>query len=265
MAIELEGVFAGYGSPKKGNNVLKDLSFRMEEGHTICILGENGSGKSTLLRVLAGILSYSGSIRIDDTELAGMNRRSVSEQVAFMTQFSSVYFSYSVWDTVMLGRYLKMDRFLGTPSEKDKQRVLECLQMTGLEELKHCTLDTLSGGQLQRVFLARTLAQDTPYILLDEPTNHLDLKYQSQLIQYLQEWTGMEREYPDGRIRKNTLIGVFHDINLALQIADELIVMKSGELLAIGNQEQILSTDVLTCAFGIDVATYMKAQRKLWE
>lgn len=264
MGMELTGVLAGYGSPGDAEDVLKGISFGVGEGDTVCILGENGSGKSTLLRVLAGILGYRGSIRIDGAELADMNRRQLSEQVAFMTQFSSVYFSYTVWDTVMLGRYLKMDRFLGRPAEADRQRVLECLEMTGLAGLKDHTLDVLSGGQLQRVFLARTLAQDTPYILLDEPTNHLDLKYQSQLIQYLRGWAGQERSYPDGRVRKNTLVGVFHDINLAMQIADKLIVMKSGEIIACGSREQIMSQEVLRAAFEMDVAEYMKEQLGIW-
>ncbi len=266
MGIQFKQVFAGYGSPRnqKQTDVLKNLTFGIQEGHTVCILGENGSGKSTLLRVLAGTLHYRGSIRLEDTELARMHRRELSGQIAFMSQFSNVYFSYSVWETVMLGRYLKLNRFLGRPTETDRKRVAECLEMTGLSGLKEATLGELSGGQLQRVFLARTFAQDTPYILLDEPTNHLDLKYQSQLAQYLKDWTGRERQYPDGTFHRNTLIGVFHDINLALQIADELIVMKDGEILACGNKSQILQADILQQAYGMDVSAYMRKQLEIW-
>lgn len=265
MGIELEHVSAGYGSPGGTTDVLKDLTFAIEEGHTVCILGENGSGKSTLLRVLAGILDYRGSIRTDEKELSKMSRQKVSQKMAFMTQFSEVYFSYTVWETVMLGRYLKMKKFLGRPTEKDCARVQECLEMTGLSDIKDKALDTLSGGQLQRVFLARAFAQDTPYILLDEPTNHLDLKYQAQLAGYLREWVGKETTYPEGRTQKNTVIGVFHDINLALQIADELLIMKDGKILAYGEKGQILQSDVLRQAYDMDIAAYMREQLRIWD
>ena len=262
--LQLNQVFAGYGTSRTRTDVLKDPSVGISEGHIVCILGENGSGKSTLLRVLAGTLPYRGSIRLGEDELSRMNRKQISNQIAFMTQFSTVYFSYSVWETVMLGRYLKMNRFLGTPSKTDRQRVAECLEETGLMELKNAALGELSGGQLQRVFLARTFAQDTPYLLLDEPTNHLDLKYQSQLARYLQNWAGAERQYADGSIHRSTLIGVFHDINLAMQIADELIVMKDGRILAWGSKSQILQTDALQQAYGMDVSAYMKKQLAIW-
>jgi len=265
MGIRLQNVSAGYGKFPGKDDVLKGLELTITEGHTVCILGENGSGKSTLLRVLAGILEYRGSIQVDTVELRELDRKALSARVAFMTQFSSVYFSYTVWETVMLGRYLKEKGFLGRPTGQDRCRVEECLSMTGLSELKEVPIGELSGGQLQRVFLARTFAQDTPYLLLDEPTNHLDLKYQAQLTEHLLKWTGVEREYPDGSVKKNTLIGVFHDINLALRIADELIVMKDGEILSWGRKEQILQSNVLDQAYGIPVEEYMRKQLKLWE
>ncbi|MBO4291894.1 MAG: ABC transporter ATP-binding protein [Lachnospiraceae bacterium] len=264
MGICLKNVSAAYHSRDAKEMILKDLSFEITEGKVIGILGENGSGKSTLLRVLAGILTYSGNIEIDGVELSGIKRQELSQKISFMTQFSNVYFSYTVWETVMLGRYLnlKKNKFLAGPSKEDIRKVEECLKMTGIEKIRDAALDSLSGGQLQRVFLARTFAQDTAYILLDEPTNHLDLRYQAQLVKDLRGWVDEKRE---GAERRNTIISVFHDINLAMQTADEFLVLKEGHILAYAGKDELLHSDILKNAFGIDVRQYMGNQLKIWE
>lgn len=164
----------------------------------------------------------------------------------------------------MLGRYLQQNQLFGKPSHKDCERVEECLAMTGLLGQKDVLLGNLSGGQLQRVFLARTFAQDTPYILLDEPTNHLDLKYQKQLLTYLQKWIGQTKTDAKGNRRKNTLIGVFHDINLALQLGDQFVLMKEGRILFHGNRHDMMQTNVLNRVFDLDVSHYMREQLEYW-
>uniref|UniRef100_UPI0025D655E8 ATP-binding cassette domain-containing protein n=1 Tax=Butyrivibrio sp. TaxID=28121 RepID=UPI0025D655E8 len=121
-----------------------------------------------------------------------------------------------------------------------------------------------SGGQLQRVFLARCFAQETPIILLDEPTNHLDLKYQAELMEHLIEWSKGETVLPDGTKVDNTLIGVFHDISLAVEISSDMIFIKSGEILCQGTKDKVLTADVLENVYGMDVAGYMNRQRRIW-
>ena len=174
--IKLEHVSAGYD---KKNNILEDISISFDEGGVCGILGPNGAGKTTLLKVLAGLIPYTGNILIEDQELSHISRKKLSGIISMMPQFSAVYFSYTVFETVMLGRYIHQDNTLGSmmggASKRDKDITEETLEQTGLTELADKELSELSGGQLQRVMLARTIAQQTPVILLDEPTNHLDI------------------------------------------------------------------------------------------
>ena len=155
-----------------------------------------------------------------------MKRRDLATRVAVMSQINNVYFSYTVYDTVMLGRYQHMKgRLFGHPSASDKAVVEKCLASTGLLQHRDRQIDELSGGQRQRVFLAHALAQDPEIILLDEPTNHLDVRHQVELIDYLHDWTA------DG---KHSVIGVFHDVNLALRLTDNVLFMREGRIVRQG-------------------------------
>lgn len=253
--IEFSHVSAGYG-PGKENEILHDLTFCIPEGKSVCILGRNGSGKTTLLRVMAGLLPHTGEIRIGGKILQEMKRKEIASRVALMAQFSELYFSYTVYETVLLGRYAGSDSLFGTPSRKDRAAAMECLEKTGLLPMKDRQITELSGGQLQRVFLARTMAQDTPVMLLDEPANHLDLQYKKELIDYLKEWDA---------VPGHTSVGVFHDISLAISYADILIFLKEGRIAAQGETKELLRADLLKEVYGIDVASYMQELLKQWE
>lgn len=138
--------------------VVKDVSFSVKEGERLCILGPNGCGKTTLLRALAGILPYSGEIIVCGESLSGLKRKEAARKIALMSQLSSFSFSYTVYETVMLGRYVHMKRgALNSETNKDRRIVLESMERTGTLELKDRLITELSGGQLQRVFLAAPL------------------------------------------------------------------------------------------------------------
>ena len=254
--IRLENVSAGYN---KKTPVLKDISLVFEEGGVCGILGPNGAGKTTLLKVLAGLIPYSGSIQLDASELSSMSRKKHSRLIAMMPQFSSVYFSYTVYETVMLGRYVHREKNLGSiignASIKDKEIVEKALDQTGLTEISKKDLSELSGGQLQRVMLARTIAQETPVILLDEPTNHLDLKHHNELMDYLKKWSTHTTEI-DGTTHKNTAITVFHDLGASLLISDDIMLMKKGEVIKKGPLQETLTRDLLNVVYDTDVAEY---------
>lgn len=251
--IELKNVSAGYG----GVDVVKNINFRVEKGKNLCILGPNGCGKTTLLKAMAGIIPAKGEILIDELNINQMKRYEIAAKVAVMTQISNVYFSYSIFETVMLGRYLHIkERFFKTPTKKDAEFVEQCLDSVGLLAIKDKQIDTLSGGQLQRVFFARTLAQEPEIILLDEPTNHLDLKYQKELIDYLKKWS---------QETGNSVVGVFHDINLAINLADEIIVLENGQMTGHGSPKVIMKEEVLDRAYGMNIAKYMMDSLKRWE
>ena len=212
--LELKNVSAGYG----GTDVLHDISCAFPQGGSYCVLGPNGCGKTTLLRAMSGLIPHKGQVLLDGQEITGMKRGVLASRIAVMSQINSVYFPYTVYDTVMLGRYQHMrGRLFGGPSQQDREAVERSLASTGLTEFRHRTLDALSGGQRQRVFLAHIIAQNPEIILLDEPTNHLDVRHQVELVDYLRQWSS------DGH---HTVIGVLHDVNLALRISRNALFMK---------------------------------------
>lgn len=251
--LTLNKVSVGYG----GTDVVKNISLNVRSNENLSIIGPNGCGKTTLLKAVANILPYKGDIEIGGKSVRKMRHREISLKIAMLSQTSGIYFSYSVFDAVMMGRYLHIkDRLLGLPSEKDKAYVMRCLEAVDLTGEKDRELTKLSGGQLQRVFLARTLAQEPEIILLDEPTNHLDLKYQIELIEYLKEWAAENNR---------AVIGVLHDINLAIRLSENIMVMKNGEIQAWGRTREIITDSLLERVYEIDVARYMRDSLKMWE
>ena len=248
--LTLNDVSAGYG----GVDVIKKISLQIE--NNISIVGPNGCGKTTLLKTIANILPSKGEILLNGKPFASLKRREVAKQIAMLSQQPAIYFSFSVYDTVMMGRYLHIkDRFLGLPTEKDREVVERSLAAVNMLADKDKEITKLSGGQLQRVFLARALAQEPQIILLDEPTNHLDLKCQVELVDYLKKWAK-----ENGRI----VVGVLHDINLALELSENLIVMKNGEICANGPADKILTSGLLDSVYDMNVAEYMQKSFRRW-
>lgn len=250
--LELRNVYTGYD----GIDVIKDVSFNLNYGQNLCIIGPNGCGKTTLIKAIAGLLPIKGQILIDNKDTAKMKRREIASKIAVMSQLSSVFFSYTVYETVLLGRYLHMKGVFKGPSSYDKAYVDKCLKAVGLLKYKDRQINTLSGGQLQRVYLARTLAQDPSIILLDEPTNHLDLRYQAELIDYLKEWSNEEG---------HSIIGVLHDINLALRLADNFLVLDKGSIKSYGSASKAVTNDLLKRVYGMDVVGFMIDSLRKWE
>ena len=248
--LTLDNVSAGYG----GVDVVKNISIDIKG--SLSIVGPNGCGKTTLLKAIANILPSSGDIQIMGTSLSKMKRNEISLKIAMLSQQTNIYFEYSVYDTVMMGRYLHIKhRLSDSPTKEDKEIVMQSLDAVNLLDVKDKSILKLSGGQLQRVFLARALAQEPSIILLDEPTNHLDLKNQIELIDYLKKW---EKE------GNRTIIGVLHDINLAMLLSDHLVVMKSGQIHANGNADEIIATGLLDKIYEMDVADFMQASLGRW-
>ena len=216
--LSLEGVRAGYG----GVDVLHGVDLTVESGECVCVIGANGCGKTTLLRVIAGLLPARGSVLLGGRPIKGMKRREVAARVALLSQLTQVYFAYTVYDTVMLGRYLHLKGAFRRPAPEDRDAVRRCLTTVGLWEMRGRRIDALSGGQLQRVFLARTLAQE-PLILLDEPTNHLDLKYQTELME------SPARVDPGGAVRGRRRAA---RPDARASFADRLLLLKDGQAVA---------------------------------
>ena len=249
--LTLKNISAGYG----GAPVIKNINMQIDSN--ISIVGPNGCGKTTLLKVIANILPSNGDIRLNNKSFNAMKHKEISAQIALLSQQPAIYFSYSVFDTVMLGRYLHIkDRLFGTPAKNDNEAVINSLKAVDMLSEKDTEITKLSGGQLQRVFIARVLAQEPRIILLDEPTNHLDIKCQIEIINYLKTWAKGE---------KRIIIGVLHDINLALELCNHLIVMKNGEIRADDSAGKIVSSGIFNEVYEMDVAEHMRKSLKRWE
>ena len=250
--LRLEDLRAGYA----GREVLHGITAEFEAGANYCVLGPNGCGKTTLVRAVAGLIDSTGVIEIDGAPLRSMKRREIAAKLAVMSQVSALYFPYTVYDTVMLGRYPQMSRRLfGRVTGEDRDKVEHCLASVGLQDLRDRRIDELSGGQRQRVFLAQTLAQDPEIILLDEPTNHLDIRHQIELIDYLHRWTASG---------EHSVIGVLHDINLALRLTDRVLLMREGRIVAQGRFSDIADAALLREVYGTDIAGFMRDSFDRW-
>ncbi len=250
--LSVKNLSCGYGK----TDVVKNVSFSVEKGEKLCIIGPNGCGKTTLLRAISGLMNYRGEILLNNKSIASMKRKEISKIMALMTQLSSVYFSYSIYEAVALGRYLASPKkIFSEETSRDREVINSCLENVGLFDIKDKPITELSGGQLQRVFLARVFAQEPEIILLDEPTNHLDLKHQLELVEYLKIWAAE---------KNRSVIGVMHDLNLAMQLADKIILMDNGKVKAQGTPQEIMKSETLIKAYGIDVREHMKNSLSVW-
>ena len=205
---------------------------------------------------MAGLLPGSGAIELEGSDLRKLSARQRAKKLALMSQLAPAAFGYTVHETVMLGRYARRTGGpLAGESVEDRRVVQESMTITGTWELRDRLITELSGGQLQRVYLARTFAQEPQVILLDEPTNHLDLRYQVELIESLRIWV---------QTAGRCVVGVLHDINLALAFADTVLLMEEGAVLTQTRVEE-LDPSLLDRLYGMDVRAYMKTTLGRWK
>jgi len=250
--LEVKNLSAGYG----GVDVIRNINLKAERGESLCILGPNGSGKSTLLKSIARIIDYRGCVLMNGEDISAVSRKELAKKIALLSQSTQVFFPYTVYETVSLGRYAYSQSILKNLSAEDRDVIQDILKKLDIWENKDCMIDELSGGELQRVFLARTLAQSPDLILLDEPSNHLDLKHQIELLKFLKTWV---------KENNKTLISVFHDLNLARLFGDTAVVLNNGVLAASGQIEDVLNGGILNNVYGIDIRGFMRQALEKWK
>lgn len=247
--VDVKNVSLKYSGNKE---VLKNISFNVYNNESLCIIGPNGCGKSTLLKSLCKIIDFEGEILINNEDIRKVD---AYKTIAIMSQMSVIYFGYTAYDTIMMGRYFNYkDKLLSVPNKEDKEFVIYYMEKLKIIHLKDKLITELSGGELQRVFLARTLVQNPSIILMDEPTNHLDLNSQIELIHNLKEWV------KDG---KRCIIAVLHDMNAVLNFADKLLVLKNGVSKYFGNIDNF-DISLLNDIYDIDVVEYMHHSLERW-
>jgi iron complex transport system ATP-binding protein len=212
--------------------IIDDISLSVNNGEFVGIIGPNGSGKSTLLRTIYRIIQpTTGTILLGGQDLKKVTLAESAKKMGVVGQFNTINFDFTVFEMVMMGR-TPHQRLLGNDKAKDYEISMEAIRKVGMEKYAHRSFSTLSGGEKQRILLARALAQEPQLLILDEPTNHLDIKYQLQILS----------------IVKSLGIGVLaalHDLGLAAMYCDKLYVLKDGKLIASGIPKEILTTELI--------------------
>ncbi len=229
MKLKIEGLDFSYDGTEK---VLDGIDLSLKEGNILAVIGPNGSGKTTLLKCIGNILEpMDGDISIDGTELVDLTREEIARKIGYVPQVESRGFPSTVYDTVLMGRkpYISWE-----PSEKDHEIVSNIIDKLDLGDMAMKEINELSGGQRQKVFVARALAQTPNLLLLDEPTSNLDLKHQLEVLNII-------RHQVDENM---SAILAIHDLNMALRYSDEIVMLKDGRVYDSGGLDVVTQENV---------------------
>lgn len=232
--------------------ILTDLSFSVQKGELLGVIGENGSGKTTLLHSITGVIPHqSGAIYYEGQHLSKMKNRVRAQKMAVLSQDRTNTFQTTVRSVIELGRYPYLTGLLPQLSADDEAMINEAMNETGVAGFADRAMGTLSGGERQRVWLARALAQNPDLLLLDEPTNHLDLAHQVSLMDHLHKLV---------KRKQLTVMCILHDVNLASLYCDKVLLLKGGKVQGVGETTDWLTSEQLTTLFGTAFSETIDAQ-----
>jgi len=235
--------------------LLDKISFSLWENDRLMIIGPNGAGKSTLLQALSQGLPYKGEVFVEEQNVRRLSPNKRARLIGVFSQHHEVNYGFTVEEIVRLGRYA-YSAGIFEPKDQEAERLIEeGLRITGLYEKRCRSVLTLSGGELQRVFLAQLLAQDPQIMLLDEPTNHLDIQYQQLLHGILNEWAQQNRR---------AVMAVIHDLSLARLYGNKLLLLNEGKMVAYGRPEEVLTRKYLSQVYKMDVYSWMEGLYEPW-
>ena len=248
--LKLENVSVTLGKKK----IVEDVSLQLEAGQWLMLCGPTGAGKSTLIRAMSRAVPYAGRILLRGEEIRRIRADRFARAVGVLPQHNGVDFAFTVEEIVRMGRYAHRPGLFRADSGGEAS-VGEALEITGLTDLRRASALTLSGGELQRVFLAQVFAQRPDILLLDEPANHLDLKYQQQIFGLIADWLSQ-----GGR----AVITVVHDLSLARRYGTRALLLHQGRAAAQGDIETVFSPDTLRPVYGMNVHAWMREALGMW-
>lgn len=237
MKLKVKEVEFSYASVP----ILKNICIELAESEMLGVVGPNGAGKSTLIRCIDRILApQKGSILLDEQDIKEMRLMELAKKMGYIPQSTSQVFPATIFDTVLMGRRPHIG---WRSSEKDAEKVLEMLQMLNIEEFAMRDLNELSGGQQQKVFIARALTQEPDVLLLDEPTSNLDIRHQLDVMDIIKNIVSE---------KQISAIMAIHDLNLASRYADRIIMMNSGKIFAAGDPVSVLTPESIKHVYGVE-------------
>jgi len=240
-------------SYRKNIPVLSDISFPIERGDFLVLLGPNGSGKTTLMGIMSGVLSPdSGIVFLNGNPIGKIKRREIARKISYLPQNISIDFPFTVRQIVLMGRFAYM-KGLGIECQDDIEASDRAMELTGVLRLAERMIHQLSGGELRRVFLAQAIAAEPEIMMLDEPISSLDIKYKVQILDLL-DYLNRERGI--------TIIATLHDLNMASQYAGRLLLLKEGKVAALGKASEILTPEQIKKIYDVDVDIINEVERK---
>ena len=249
--LKAENITVRFGE----RTVVDHLSFHLHEGQWLMLVGPNGAGKSTLIETISQGVAYTGNILLDGRDIRRFKAAQLARKVGVLAQKNAVGYAYTVDEVVGLGRYAYTQSFLSTRDDGGKDQVERALSLTGLTDLRHASVLTLSGGELQRTFLAQVFAQNPQILILDEPANHLDLKYQQHIFSLISDWL---------KTPGRAVISVVHDLSLARKYGTHAVLMNQGKNISQGKIDEVLTQDNLKTVYDMDVYGWMREMLKQW-
>jgi iron complex transport system ATP-binding protein len=240
-----------------GNLVIVDkVSFRVESGQWLMIVGPNGAGKSTIVGAISGGVPYSGHVACMGKDVKTYKPADIAKMIGVLSQRYSVSYPFSVGEVVHMGRYAHSKGLFAGGSDADEAAVARAITLTGMDPFLDHSVLTLSGGELQRTFLAQLFAQDPKLMILDEPTNHLDLVYQKQVFALIGEWL---------KTPGRAVVSVVHDLSLARAYGTEALLLHEGRIVAQGAARETLSGENLNKVYAMDVFGWMRTMLAQWQ
>lgn len=236
--IKAQNISKDYADKK----ILESIDIELPQEKLIAFIGPNGAGKSTFLSLISRLQAQTtGEIYLDKAEIRNWKSKELAKKLAILKQSNGVQLNISVYDLISFGRF-PYNR--GKLTKEDHHIIEEAIEQMELDDLREASIHALSGGQLQRVYIAMILAQDTDYILLDEPLNNLDLNHANQMMHLLKKLVEEHHK---------TVVIVLHDINFAAGFADYIVAMKDGKIFSKGDTEDVIQPKVLNRLYGMDV------------
>ncbi len=238
-----------------GTSIVSDICFELNKNDIFTISGPNGAGKTMLIKAIMGIIPHKGKAFLDGKDISTINPKDLAKEIGVLSQRHNIQFDYQVRQVVELGRYCHKKGLFATLTDNDNDIIDNAMEITGIKQLQHRSILTLSGGELQRVFLAQIFTQRPKIIILDEPTNHLDLQYQIEIFEIVKEWV---------KEGDRSVMAIVHDLNFVYTYATKALLIKDGVNYSYGKVSDVLSCDNLKNVYNIDVYNWMNKLTSHW-